>query len=101
MPRGLHRYQQSGDLHFLTFSCYHRLPYLKRPEAACLFESALEAVRRVPHPSFAWVGKHDPIPASVIRRPLPIDPTRATLPKCDPSAIPSTSPWTAAAIIGK
>src|ERR1700729_3696275 len=46
MPRGLHRYQQSGDLHFLTFSCYHRLPYLKRPEAACLFESALEAVRK-------------------------------------------------------
>ncbi|MGO9936942.1 MAG: REP-associated tyrosine transposase, partial [Terracidiphilus sp.] len=46
MPRGLHRYQQSGGLHFLTFSCYHRLPYLKRPEAACLFESALEAVRR-------------------------------------------------------
>ncbi|SRR5258708_5567109 len=46
MPRGLHRYQQCGDLHFLTFSCCKRLPYLHNREAADLFESALEDVRR-------------------------------------------------------
>ena len=46
MPRGLRRYQQCGDLHFLTFSCHHRLPYLRDHAAAELFESALEQVRR-------------------------------------------------------
>jgi putative transposase len=46
MPRGLHRYQQCGDLHFLTFSCYHRFPHLQSAEAAELFQSALEGVRR-------------------------------------------------------
>jgi putative transposase len=46
MPRGLHRYQQCGDLHFLTFSCYRRLACLRTPETADMFESALEAVRR-------------------------------------------------------
>ena len=46
MPRGLHRYQQCGDLHFVTFSCYHRFPHLASPEAATLLDPALEAVRR-------------------------------------------------------
>jgi putative transposase len=46
MTRGLVRYQQSGEFHFITFSCYHRLPYLGSPKARDLFESALERVRR-------------------------------------------------------
>jgi putative transposase len=46
MPRNLTRYQQSGDLHFLTFSCYQRLPYLETPSACELFERSLEAMRR-------------------------------------------------------
>jgi putative transposase len=46
MPRGLVRFQQTGDFHFLTFSCHHRLPYLNTPEARDLFESALEEIRR-------------------------------------------------------
>ncbi len=45
MTRGLIRYQQSGDFHFLTFSCYHRLAYLGTSEARALFESALERMR--------------------------------------------------------
>lgn len=45
MTRGLVRYQQTGDFHFLTFSCYHRLPYLNTGEARTLFESALERTR--------------------------------------------------------
>ena len=28
MAKGLVRYQQAEDLHFLTFSCYCRQPYL-------------------------------------------------------------------------
>lgn len=46
MPARLVRYQQSGEMHFLTFSCYHRLPYMARPEAKCLFKSALQRIRQ-------------------------------------------------------
>jgi putative transposase len=45
MPWSLERFHQSGDLHFITFSCRHRAPRLG-PEAckeACL--EALEATR--------------------------------------------------------
>jgi REP-associated tyrosine transposase len=45
MPRGLVRIQHCGDFHFLTFSCYHRLPHPGSPSARDLFESALERVR--------------------------------------------------------
>jgi putative transposase len=46
MPKGLVRYQKSGDFHFITFSCYRRLPLLGEPAAYMTFESELEAVRR-------------------------------------------------------
>ena len=46
MPRGLHRYQQEGDDHFITFSCSHRLPYLNTPAARTLFLDALESTRK-------------------------------------------------------
>jgi len=46
MTSGLVRYQQSGDLHFVTFSCYHRQPYLGVPAARELFERSLETMRR-------------------------------------------------------
>ena len=39
------RYQQTGDFHFLTFSCYRRRPYLSTVAAMELFEDALERVR--------------------------------------------------------
>jgi putative transposase len=39
------RYQQTGDFHFLTFSCYQRRPYLSTIAAMELFEDALERVR--------------------------------------------------------
>ena len=45
MTRGLHRYQQAGDLHFITFSCYQRRPYLEHTSTRELFESALERMR--------------------------------------------------------
>ncbi len=40
------RYQQTGQFHFLTFSCYRRRPYLSTIAAMELFEDALERVRR-------------------------------------------------------
>ena len=46
MPRALRRYQQTGDLHFVTFSCYHRLAYLGSTSARELFERSLETIRK-------------------------------------------------------
>lgn len=40
------RYQQTGQLHFLTFSCYRRRAYLSAVTAMDLFEDALERTRR-------------------------------------------------------
>jgi putative transposase len=45
MPNQLVRYQQTDDLHFITFSCYHRRPYLKSPATRDLFERSLESMR--------------------------------------------------------
>lgn len=42
MVLGLERLQQTGHLHFVTFSCYHRLGYLNTPAARDLFEDALQ-----------------------------------------------------------
>jgi putative transposase len=46
MTRGLVRYQETGNLHFLTFSCYHRCQYLGTAAARERLESALERMRR-------------------------------------------------------
>jgi putative transposase len=39
------RYQQTGEFHFLTFSCFRRRDYLSTVAAMELFEDALERVR--------------------------------------------------------
>jgi putative transposase len=39
------RYQQTGQFHFLTFSCFQRRPYRSTVAAMELFEDALERVR--------------------------------------------------------
>jgi putative transposase len=46
MPRGLVRYHHTGNFHFITFSCFHRAPYLASPSARDLFENAVERTRR-------------------------------------------------------
>ena len=52
MPRGLVRYQREHHLHFVTFSCAQRKPYLSTPQARDLFERSLETIRlRSPLPS--------------------------------------------------
>jgi putative transposase len=45
MTKGLVRYQQCGCFHFLTFSCYRRLPYLGTEAPRSLFERSLETIR--------------------------------------------------------
>jgi putative transposase len=46
MPRGLKRYQESGQSHFVTFSCYRRQPRLGSPARCDLFVQKLEQTRR-------------------------------------------------------
>ncbi len=46
MPEGLVRLHHSGQAHFLTFSCFHRLPLLAEMHMEDGFLCALEQVRR-------------------------------------------------------
>jgi REP-associated tyrosine transposase len=46
MPYGLKRYQESRQSHFVTFSCYRRLPYLRDERLRDLFVTSLERTRR-------------------------------------------------------
>ncbi|MGA2218848.1 MAG: transposase [Terracidiphilus sp.] len=45
MPYGLKRFQKAEALHFITFSCFHRLPFLAAPEPKETFEAVLEQTR--------------------------------------------------------
>jgi putative transposase len=45
MPWGLRRFQETGQVHYITFSCYRRRPNLKREGACATFAAALERVR--------------------------------------------------------
>jgi putative transposase len=46
MPWGLRRFQETGQVHCITFSCYRRRPNLVRKESCTTFVAALERVRR-------------------------------------------------------
>ena len=46
MPWGLKRYQQARQLHYATFTCYHRAKLLATARARDLFVHHLERVRR-------------------------------------------------------
>ena len=46
VPWSLKRFQQSRQLHYLTFSCYRRQPRLDTTRACCLFLRQLEIARR-------------------------------------------------------
>ena len=46
MPSGLRRIQGGGDWHFITCSCYHRLPFLGSAAHRDLFLKILEQVRQ-------------------------------------------------------
>jgi len=46
MPDRLHRYYGTGYLHFITTSCYRRMPLLAEPQHRDLLLEVLESVRR-------------------------------------------------------
>jgi len=54
MPWGLKRYHGEGSLHFITWSCYQRQPFLGISERRNLFLTVLEKMRQ--RYCFAWVG---------------------------------------------
>jgi putative transposase len=45
MPSRLKRFQTQGHNHFLTFSCYQRLPYLTEDHSRTVFLQTLEKLR--------------------------------------------------------
>src|SRR5271155_85531 len=45
MPRGLHRSYGAYHLHFITYSCYHRLPLLRSARSRDCLLSVLEQTR--------------------------------------------------------
>ena len=45
MPSGLKRYQQTRQLHFITFTCFHRAPFLQTASSRDLCVLTLERVR--------------------------------------------------------
>ena len=46
MPSRLKRYQAEGSYHFITFSCYRRLPSLNDDAARMVFVEQLERLRQ-------------------------------------------------------
>ena len=54
MPKGLKRYSGEGHLHFITCSCYRRLPLLRSALAKSVFVNILGEVRK--RYGFALVG---------------------------------------------
>jgi hypothetical protein len=54
MPKGLHRYYGSGDLHFITCSCYHREPWGAGPP--CCFSLSLTRGEAAPPLRFCKGG---------------------------------------------
>jgi 6-phosphogluconate dehydrogenase len=45
MPYGLKRFQKAEALHFITFSCFHRLPFLDASDPKKAIEAILEQIR--------------------------------------------------------
>ena len=75
MPSGLHRTYGAHHLHFITCSCYRRLPWLKRARSRDRFLAIFEQTRR--RYSFVVVGYVVmPEPIHLLlpnRRKVPID----------------------------
>ena len=80
MPKGLRRYYGKGHLHFVTFSCYRRLPLLKSARSRDLLAQELARVReelRFPLVGYVIMPEHvhlllgetkDSTPSTVLHR---------------------------------
>ena len=58
MTRGLVRYQESGHFHFITFSCFHRKPFLTGdPVRGSCLKSAYHLGKRTAKSTDDFIGK--------------------------------------------
>ena len=62
MVLGLERRQETGQTHFVTFSCYHRSAYLDTPLLRGVFEGALDRTQKE---YGLWVGGYVVMPEHV------------------------------------
>ena len=69
MTRFLKRYQNTRDLHFVTFSCYRRAPRLTTDRARTTFLRSLEAARLRFNFYVLWVCAHARAHPSAHREP--------------------------------
>ena len=77
VPKGLKRWYGKGHLHFLTFSCYRRLPLLGTARARNAFVAVLKAIRDRYH--FLLVG--------YVVMPDHVHVLISETPKCTPSLV--------------
>jgi putative transposase len=98
MPRGLHRYYGADHLHFITCSCYRRLPLLRSVRSRDRLLSVLEQTRKryrfvvvgyvvMPEPIHLLLSEPEVGTPSTVMQVLKQRTARALLPKikpCDP-----------------
>jgi putative transposase len=77
MPKGLQRYYGQGHLHFLTFSCYRRLPLLGTARARNAFVTALAKIRE----------RYHFLPVGYVVMPEHVHLLISEAPKCTPSLV--------------
>ncbi len=61
MTRGLHRYHESKQTHFITFSCYRRQPFLTEVRSCQILLEALEDMRtrfKLRVYGYVWMPEH-------------------------------------------
>jgi len=101
VPYGLHRYYGADDLHFITCSCYRRLPLLGSAQSRDLLLSILEQTRKryrfvvvgyvvMPEHIHLLMSEPEVGTASTVMQVLKQRTARALLPKlrrCDPRQI--------------
>src|ERR1700716_4313341 len=87
MPTGLKRFQQTNQLHFITFSCYQRQPFLYTEEAKDTVQQILEQTRKQQNlrlAAYVLMPEHVHLltnePATGTPRHLPPDPQAANPP---------------------
>jgi len=99
MPSGLHRYYGANHLHFITCSCYRRLPLFRSAPSRDMFLAVLEATRQryrfvvvgyvvMPEHVHLLISEPEVGTPSTVMQVLKQRTARALLPKqkpCDPS----------------
>ena len=104
MPRGLHRYYGADHLHFITCSCYRRLPLLRSARSRDRLLSVLEQTRQryrlvvvgyvvMPEHIHLLLSEPEVGTPSTVMQVLKQRTARASLPKTKPRSAPDQAVW--------